>query len=185
MAQPSESSGERRARLRAARASRPAPSLDPAFRALDVAAVRAAVAALDRELQDAAYWRRVLDARRASVLARSPALPGGGSDLSPRLIEARPPAVMARIGRIDGRAVRDAAPFDLPDLVEPWQRPLPEDESGRDALIRELSAAAGAVERYAVEIRRRYDDARAELVARYRDNPSVALDLLPDNLAPP
>lgn len=174
-----ESSAERRARRRAERLSRPAPQPDPAYRRLSLDEVRAVVAALDRERQEAAYWRRVLDARSASVDSGSATLPGSGADLSSRLTAARPPAVLERMRAVDVRAVRDTAPFDLPDLADLWQRPLPADALGRSALLSELAAARSAVDRYEVEVRRRYDDARRELVARYCEDATAALGLLP------
>jgi len=176
---PLESSAARRARRRAERLSRPAPQPDPAYRRLSLDEVREVVAALDRERQEAAYWRRVLDARSASVGSASSTLPGSGADLSSRLAAARPQAVLARMRAIDVRAVRDTAPFDLPDLADLWQRPLPEDDVGRRELLSELAAARSTVDRYEVEVRRRYDGARRELVARYCEDATAALGLLP------
>jgi hypothetical protein len=164
--------------------SRPVPHRSPAYRALTLGQVRAVVGALDRERQDVAYWMRVLDARSAAVSAGSEALPGSGADLSSRLADARRDEIMNRIRSLDVRAVRDVAPFDLPDLAELWRRPLPPDRAGQCALMADIASAKDAVQRYALEVQHRYDDAKRELIARYRDDCAAAFELLPGHGRP-
>lgn len=162
----------RRAVQRATRAALAVPVTDPAYDALtitDVSDLRGDLLALEERT---AYWARVLRARARALLESRGGAEATGADLARPLRDAG--HAHALLGRVDIEPVTDVER--LPDLAEIWGRPLlPGDETGVRRLLRDLEVAAAAVDTFGAEVRLRRERATRELIARYRDQPSLAL----------
>jgi hypothetical protein len=166
---------KRRAARKAARASTPPPERDPAYDAMSLVDVREARTALSEEETKVSYWRRIIQARLD--LVRSP-FPMGDpvADLTRVLSDAS--TSVRRLQHIDARPVDDVPP--LPDLAEVWSRVVdPADARGSQRLERDLASAEQRLSQYRRELHRRIDLLTNELIARYREQPLLALQILP------
>jgi hypothetical protein len=68
----------------------------------------------------------------------------------------------------------------LPSLAELWDRRVDEDdEPGRDALQQDLAKVERELSAYRAALHRRIGEATGELIARYRENPTLCLSILP------
>jgi anti-sigma-K factor RsiG len=116
------------------------------------------------------YWRRILQARLDTSPgdeARTP-LAGLRSVLSKHQESSR---------RLSVFTVHDAvAVAPLPDLAVLWESVA---GAGSDALLTRLAAAEAELSAYRRCLHERLDDATSELIARYRDEPGLALCALP------
>jgi hypothetical protein len=167
----------RRAARKAARAAQPPPERDPVYDGLSLPDLRDARTALSAEETKVSYWRRIIQARldlvRSDVTDHSPV-----ADLTRVLTEGR--ASVHRLAHIDARAVDGVEP--LPDLAEVWGRVVdPDDEVGKMRLESDLSEAEQELSAYRRELHRRIDLMTAELIARYREQPLLALQILPED----
>jgi hypothetical protein len=167
----------RRAARKAARAAQPPPERDPVYDALSLADLRDARTALSAEETKVSYWRRIIQARldlvRSDVTDHSPV-----ADLTRVLTEGR--SSVRRLAHIDTQSVDGVPP--LPDLAEVWGRVVdPADEVGRLRLLTDLSEAETELSQFRRELHRRIDLMTAELIARYREQPLLALQILPDD----
>lgn len=158
---------------------RPVPERKPHYEHLSLDALRSYRRALGEEEGRVSYWRRILQARVDVLRA---ALDGGSardvdtSALAPVLADARISA--GRKALIDVVPVDDIPP--LPHLEELWQRPVDlSDDAGARALEAELSRAERELSEYRAALHRRIADATGELIARYREQPSLCLSALP------
>ncbi len=147
----------------------------PHLRDLDLPALRRYRGSLREEEEKISYWRRLIHAR--VDLIRSGAGTESGLDV------ARLAKVLGDTG--SGRArealhrVRAADPMpELPDLAEVWSVPTEEVESQR--VLEHLAVAEEQLTGYRVALHERIDEATAELIVRYRADPSLALSLLSD-----
>ncbi|WP_340537193.1 RsiG family protein [Nocardioides sp. GXZ039] len=129
---------------------------------------------LRAEEERISYWRRLIHARvdllRADALADSPVL---DVDALGR--------VLGDTGRGQVRAalhrVRAADPLpDLPDLEAVWV--MPTDAAGTEEAFERLGAAEKTLTSYRRGLHDRIDEATAELIVRYQQDPSRALELL-------
>ena len=113
------------------------------------------------------YWRRILHAR----LDLSASAAGTPHRLREVLSEHR------SANRRLARSVLDHVDLPpLPDLAVLWETEL---AAGDGALLTRLSAAEAELSAYRRSLHVRLDDATAELIARYRDEPALALRALP------
>ncbi len=156
-------------------AARPAPARHPDYAHLSLDALRDYRRQLSAEEGNVSYWRRILQAR-LDVLAA-----GTGRELEPALL--RPVLSSERVGA--GRqALVEVLPVDdippLPSLAELWERRVdPSDREAADALHAELEEAEGQLSAYRTALHRRIGEATGELIARYREQPSLCLTALP------
>lgn len=152
------------------------PELDPAYGALTLTDLRD----LRRELADeesrVSYWRRIIQAR-IDLLTRG----ATDGDLVQRLT-----SVLAQSGgvhrRLQNLSVRPATEIEaLPDLHQLWTRVVdPHDAVAAGEFVGELRAAEATLSSMRHEIHQRLDEATAQLIARYRQEPALALTALPD-----
>lgn len=166
------------------RAPRPVPELDPSYGHLSLDALRAHRRMLSDEEHRVCYWRRIVQAR-LDLLREGP----DGSTARPLDIEAlRPVLADARVGA--GRqalveALHAGALPPLPPLAELWQQHAdPADAEGCALLEAALVAAERQLSDYRTALHRRIGEATGELIARYRETPSLCLSALPLPPAP-
>ncbi|MCA0330225.1 MAG: hypothetical protein LCI03_10050 [Actinobacteria bacterium] len=165
----------RRAARKAARAAIPPPERDHAYDHLGLDELRTLRGALGDEETRVAYWTRIirqrLDAVRSGGAGREPV-----ADLTGVLHEAD--RTIDRLGAIDVPPVDDLSP--LPDLAELWARPVDAaDDAAVAALEADLAEAVEELDDYRAEIQRRTETVTRELIARYREEPLLALQTLP------
>lgn len=175
VALPSDDAKARRAARKAARAAQPPPERDPAYDSLALADLRALRGELDQQEAQVSYWRRIIQARLDVVRGLKP---DGDpvADLTRVLTDAR--TAVHRLAHVDVRPVDDVPP--LPDLAELWAREIDrEDAAARDRLERELARAESELSAFRRELHARIDAVTRELIARYRDQPSLALEIIP------
>lgn len=145
----------------------------PHLAEVDLAELRAYREKLRSEEERISYWRRLIHARVDLIRAGS---------LNDAVID------VDALGRVLGdtgsgqmrtalHRVRAADPLpDLPDLEGVWV--TPSDEAGTAEALDRLAAAEKTLTTYRRALHDRIDEATAELIVRYRDNPRAALDVL-------
>lgn len=160
-------------------ATRPAPTppeLDPAYSSLSLSELRDLRRELGDEESRVSYWRRIIQAR-IDLLTRG----ATDGDLVQRLT-----AVLAESGGVHRRlanlSVKPAHAIDaLPDLQQLWTRLVDtSDESSLTEFLDELHDAEADLSAMRREIHHRLDEATGQLIARYRQDPTLALSALPD-----
>lgn len=161
-----------RAGARGRGTARPAPRRVPELAHLSLDDLRAYRRELVSEEARISYWRRILqarldlviDARDHHALDRLRGVLDAHADSSRRL--ALTPLTVAE----------ELAP--LPDLTVLWETPSDgTDDSG--SLLRRLADAEHQLSSYRRSLHERLDAATGELIARYRDEPALALRALP------
>ena len=154
---------------------RTVPERSPEFAHLSLEGLRAYRRALNTEEGRVSYWRRIIQARLDVVRA--------GEAGAVRVDNLRNVLAEARInsGRrvlITVQPLEDIPP--LPDLAKLWERePKPEDPDHNEALARDLAGAEIQLSAYRAALHRRIAGATSELIARYREDPSLCLLALP------
>ncbi len=155
-------------------APRSVPERSPAYEHLSLEALRGYRQALDEEENRVSYWRRILQARLDVLVAGS----SGKVDLAalrPVLAETRPgarrPAALT--------AVVDPATPPLPDLAALWEQDPGEDDAARAELEAALAQAEVELSAYRTSLHERIAEATHELIARYREEPTLCLSVLP------
>ena len=129
--------------------------------------------ALTAEESNVSYWRRIIQARLDVVRA--------GSDLASENL--KPVLTDERIGA--GRqALVEVVPVDdippLPDLAGLWDRQVDlADADAVAALEADLDEAERQLSDYRAVLHKRLGAATSELIARYRDEPTLCLTALP------
>ena len=119
------------------------------------------------------YWRRILQARLDLLLAGSH---GDSDTLRPVLTDQRVGA--GRRALVEITPVDDIPP--LPDLAGLWDRFVDlEDEAAVAALAADLTEAEHQLSEYRTALHRRIGAATGELIARYREDPTLCLSALP------
>lgn len=155
---------------------RPVPTRNDAYRHLSIDGLRNCRSALIAEESNVSYWRRILQARLDVVSASS-----NGRRLD--IERLRPVLTTERLGA--GRqALVATLPVDalppLPNLSELWERRVGDhDEAGQRAFTEDLGAAEASLSSYRSALHVRIAEATAELIARYREQPSLCLSALP------
>jgi len=158
------------------RAARIVPQRSAEFDHLALPALRAYRQALTAEENKVSYWRRLIQARMDLIELN-------GADDSVRLEKLRLALSETRIGA-GRKALVDTVPIDdvppLPDLDALWAREAHPDNPHETAqLRRDLSFAELQLSAYRAALHRRLTNATNELIARYREEPQLALGALP------
>ncbi len=168
------------ARPKAAASARPVPERRPEFSHLTLDGLRAYRRALTAEESRVSYWRRLIQAR-LDVVADTDAVtdPASHERILTVFAESRSPGRQALVAVVP---VDDIPP--LPDLESLWARELrPYDVRHTAKLRRELAHAELQLSAYRGALHRKLAGATQELIARYREDPRLALTALP--LVPP
>lgn len=155
---------------------RPTPQRSPEFAHLTLPQLRTYRRALTTEENRVSYWRRLIQAR-SDLLAGELAVEDGDALERVRgvLSEVRSPGRNALVEIVP---VDDVPP--LPDLESLWSREVPYgDVTAAEALRRDLGFAELQLSAYRTALHRRLGAATAELIARYHENPTLALTALP------
>jgi len=156
-------------------AARPVPHRNADYAHLSIDALREYRRALTAEEGKVSYWRRILQARLDVVQA------GSVKELDQDHL--RPVLTSERVGA-GRRALVEIVPVDdippLPSLGELWERRVErEDVEGQAALEQDLRVAEAQLSAYRNALHRRIGEATGELIARYREQPSLCLSALP------
>jgi hypothetical protein len=172
-----EAAKARRAQRKAERAATPPPERSSVYDQMSLQDLRAARAELNEEETKVSYWRRIIQARLDLVrLDRVDADPV--ADLRRVLTDAN--TSRHRLANIDARPVDDIPP--LPDLAEIWGRFVdPDDAAAVARLDADLAAAEQELSAYRRQLHGRIDGITDELIARYREQPLLALQILPED----
>jgi hypothetical protein len=152
------------------------PERSPEFVHLPLVGLRQYRKALTQEESRVSYWRRIIQARLDVVRSLDGA---AGPDLE----SLRPVLGADRVGAARS-ALLDVVPFDdippLPHLETLWDRdPVAGDEAHNAALAGDLVKAEAQLSAYRAALHRRLGAATTELIARYREEPSLCLSALP------
>jgi hypothetical protein len=176
-AEKAEAARARRAQRKAERAAAPPPERDAVYDQMSLADLRSARSELSDEETKVSYWRRIIQARLDLVrLDKADADPV--ADLRRVLTDAT--TSRHRLANIDARPVDDIPP--LPDLAEIWGRFVDSDDTaGVARLDADLDAAEKELSAYRRELHTRIDGITDELIARYREQPLLALQILPED----
>jgi hypothetical protein len=159
---------------------RPAATRRPAERIahlahLDLDALRDYRQELITEESRVSYWRRILQARIDTAVGSDVDVPANGklrTVLTGHQESSR---------RLQVLQVHDASELPpLPDLTALWETVAAVDGThDEDAVLNRLAAAEAELSAYRRSLHERLDDATSELIARYRDEPALALRALP------
>lgn len=163
----------KRAERRRLRASAPVPQRAPQFALLSLPDLREIRRVVQHEEELAAYWHRIIESRLAVVRDLLPPKPPvadlRGALRAARESPSRTAAIVPGLGR----------PVVLPDLAEVWSRDVVyADKAASAALEAELTYAEQQLAAYRLQLRSSSMAAHAELIARYREAPHLALHLL-------
>jgi hypothetical protein len=174
-AQRAEEAKARRAARKAARAAAPPPERDTAYDHLSLEDLRTTRTRLADEETRVSYWRRIIQAR-LDVLRTDLPESDPVADLTRVLSEAG--GAQRRLVNLSVHPVDDIPP--LPDLAEMWSRTVDRGDTAEvDRLVGDLQGAESELSTYRRELHRQIDLCTAELIARYREQPVLALQILP------
>jgi hypothetical protein len=163
---------------RTAASARPVPERSDDFAHLDLDRLRAYRTALSEEENRVSYWRRIIQARLDIVVAGASVNPADVESLRGVLAGSRTGG--NRTSLITIVPADDDIPL-LPDLTELWERdPIRGDDEHNAALAAELADAERELSEYRTALHRRIAAATGELIARYREEPALALTALPE-----
>lgn len=154
---------------------RSVPTRNPVFAQTALSDIRRMRTGLKDEEAKVSYWRRIIQAR-IDLVSRNATTSVG--DLAEVLCDAR--ASHRRIGALSVDTL-ERLPA-LPDLVSLWNRVPGDSEPEREALLAELRAAEKKLSTFRTELHERIDLVTAELIARYREEPTLALTALNERL---
>lgn len=156
---------------RRATARRPARRVSH-LRQLALAELRSYRQELITEESRVSYWRRILQARLDTAEGAR-----GGRTPAARLesVLTQHQESSRRLAVLPVHDAVDAPP--LPDLAVLWTTAA---DNGGDTVLRDrLAAAEVELSTYRRGLHERIDDATSELIARYREQPALALSALP------
>ena len=133
--------------------------------------------ALAEEENRVSYWRRIVQARLDLVAAGNRVNPADIDSLRNVLAGSREGGNrLALVTVVPG--AEDIPP--LPDLTELWERdPRPGDDAYNEALLADLTQAESELSAYRNALHGRIAGATTELIARYREEPTLCLSALP------
>jgi hypothetical protein len=162
---------------KSAAAARPRPERSDDFVHLSLNRLRTYRQALSEEENRVSYWRRIVQARLDLVRAGVTGDPAHSENL--RQVLAQAPRTTGRKALVTVVQVDDIPP--LPDLAGLWERDVrPGDDDHNARLEHDLSLAERQLSTYRTALHARISAATAELIARYRDQPGLALTALPE-----
>jgi Arc/MetJ family transcription regulator len=167
-------------RPRTSASARPVPECRPEFAHLSLDELRAYRHDLTIEEGRTSYWRRLIQARLDVVRSASVSPdPMAHERLRGLLAQSRGGQRQALVELV---GPEPAPP--LPDLEELWTMELrPDDPVHTDALLVALGHAELQLSTYRATVHDKLSAATTELIARYRQEPALALTALP--LEPP
>ena len=155
---------------------RTVPERSPAFAHLSLQGLRAYRRALSTEEGRVSYWRRIIQARLDLVRVTEAGTVATADNLRNVFAEARLDS--GRRALMTVLPVEDIPP--LPDLVELWARePRMGDDAHNQRLAHDLSKAEAQLSAYRTALHKRLAAATGELIARYREQPTLCLTALP------
>lgn len=169
-----DSSCRRTARKRARLHAMP-PERDGAYDNLTIDDLRQLRRKLNEEEGRVSYWRRILQAKIDVMTGGSPRAGVTVDGLNRVLVEHA--GMPRRIAYLPVQPVDGDAP--LPELPWLWQHLASSDTADNDALLAALHAAEAELSSYRAELHHRIDAVTGQLIARYREDPSMALTALP------
>lgn len=152
-----------------------APALDPAYAGLTLDELRDLRRELGEEESRVSYWRRIIQARLDLLTSGA-----SGGDIVGRLttVLAESGAVHRRLANLRVRPISDVEA--LPTLGLLWTRIVdPDDAQAVAEFVTELQRAEADLSALRREIHIRLDEATGQLIARYRQDPALALTALP------
>ncbi|MFN8125060.1 MAG: hypothetical protein U0R64_00905 [Candidatus Nanopelagicales bacterium] len=153
------------------------PQRDVTFANIELAELRAMRSGLNDEESKVSYWRRIVQARIDLLVSRD--RPGErGEGLARILADSR--ASHRRLAALKVESVESLPP--LPDLAGLWDRMIPDDPLEREELAEHLREAEARLSEYRHELHLRIDKVTGELIARYREDPTLALTALHERL---
>lgn len=143
---------------------------------LDLPALRAYRAALNDEEERVSYWRRLVQARMDILEASAKSL----DELTPETLV----RALGETGTGSRRAAllrihsNDELP-NLPGLSEVWAAPVdPHDMVAVDKAMASLREVESTLSTYRRALHERLADATGELISRYKQEPTLCLDLV-------
>jgi len=153
------------------------PARSPHLAGLSLAELRRYRQQLTDEEAKVSYWRRLVHAR-LDVLAAE--MNGGGTLTTEQLIQVLGDTGAGRT-RTALVAVRPEDPLpELPVLAEMWVTEInPHDTDAVNDAMDRLRVAEIKLTGYRWALHQRLDEATGELIGRYRQDPSLALSVLP------
>jgi hypothetical protein len=155
---------------------RKAPERSPEFAHLALDGLRTYRLALTKEEGRVSYWRRIIQAHLDLVRAAESGSAGVAERLRDVFTDARVDS--GRRALMTVIPVEDIPP--LPDLAELWTRePVPGTDEYNAQLAEDLARAEAELSAYRTALHRRLAAATGELIARYREEPSLCLSALP------
>lgn len=146
---------------------------DPLLAQLSLRGLREYRRALGHEESRVSYWRRILQGRLDTLRTDGPV--ADVDNLGAMLTDDRVSG--GRTALIQVVPADDIPP--LPNLAALWERTAVAEGADRDGLIEELVAAESQLSSYRTALHQRLGAATAELIGRYREEPSLCLDVLP------
>jgi hypothetical protein len=160
-----------------ARAIRTVPQRNSEFDHLTLEALRNYRTALSAEEGRVSYWRRIMQARLDVVRATSI---GGQAVDNLRDVLADVRVTTSRVALIEMVADPEGELSELPDLSSLWSREVDlDDPVATQGLILSLEEAEQQLSDYRSALHRRIAAATTELIARYREEPTLCLVALP------
>lgn len=160
-----------------ARAIRTVPQRNSEFDHLTLEALRNYRTALSAEEGRVSYWRRIMQARLDVVQATST---GGQAVDNLRDVLADVRVTTSRTALIEMVGDPQGELNELPDLSSLWSREVdPADPVATNGLILALEEAEQQLSDYRSALHRRIAAATTELIARYREEPTLCLVALP------
>jgi hypothetical protein len=150
--------------------------VDPAYSGLTLDDLRDLRRELGDEEARVSYWRRIIQAR-IDLLTRG----SSDGDIVERLttVLAESGAVHRRLANLSVKPAGDIEA--LPDLHGLWTRVVDSrDTEAVAGFVEELRAVETDISALRREIHQRLDEATGQLIARYREDPTLALTALPD-----
>jgi hypothetical protein len=170
-----DDAAELRRLKKAERARAIAPDRNSNFDHLSLDDLRKVRHELTEQETRVSYWRRILQARVDLLEAGEDA--ANMASLGRLLTDA--PSTHRRMAYVSVEAVDDAV-LPLPDLANLWARSAdPADPRAVAALIADLRAAEHQISEVRADLFIGIDAITAELIARFHENPSLALMALP------
>lgn len=166
------------ARPRRRALERPVPERDPRFDHVTLSQLRVYRASLSAEEDRTSYWRRILQARLDLVRAAATLADGlvDAEHLGPVLAQVR--TWSGQLAGIDVIAVGQGP--SLPDLIALWnEAPVPGGPAANLDLLSRLADMEAELSAYRTSLHERMAEATGELIARYREQPSLCLSALP------
>jgi hypothetical protein len=156
-------------------ANRATPERSAEFAHLSLDDLRVYRTTLTAEEDQVSYWRRIIQAR-LDLLRAGTLRPADGQHLRPVLAEVRTTA--SRTAMVNVVPADEIPP--LPNLAELWERRVADDDDqGHKDLDHDLAVAERQLSEYRQALHRRIADATGELIARYREQPTLCLTALP------